>query len=589
MAGELGRRPYTIFELDVPRCQNVYGSAPCTAVLSEENPNKCYGTRKTCQDPENYDPEDVTHSYVQNIDGMPKEAGFFPMLQSVSTRAAEVNLSGIDPNSTALGTRARGSAALLDAEDNGSFTDPYAAERRTGAAQFSGVGYLPEDAGTHLGKLFSRTPYYQGLSCRVKRGYVGDDPATMPVEHYVISEATGPSSDGKAKLTFKDILDFAENEKAVAPEPSSGKLFADIDATATNLTLTPPTVGDEYPESGIVRVGRELMHFDRVDDVLTVSRGEEGTEAANHSKLDSVQLCLVFDAGDRMCDVGEVLLRDYADVPQWRIPIDDWREENDSWIAGVDIGRTIISKPEGVTKLIGEMCQLGVMFFPDVATGGIGYKVNAPLGPGQTYYEVNEASNLREGTVTVQRGEDRRVSSLLLYHGVIDWTGSMDSTSNYSKVTVASINDDPYDQQSIKEMTVRWYGRTGNDSGASVVTERLLARYEKPPKVIAGELDVKDRAGVSLTSRLSISSRLLQDENGFNASEPMQVNYAEYTADDRVKFKAETYSLEGRFGFWMDDAVDEMDYGSATDTEKDEGAYWWDETEPDWDEAYVYF
>jgi len=592
MAGKLGRKPYTIFEIDFPRCTRTYGVAPCTASLAnvEGRRHKCYNSRATCQALAAYLPETITHSYVMNIDGMPKKAGFFPMLQSVSTRAAEINLSGIDPKSTAMGVRARGTAVLADAQDNGSWSDPYAAQRRTGAAQQDGTGYKPEDRGTHWGKLLARQPYYAGLTCRVKRGYVGDDPATMPAEHYVISEVTGPGSGGSVQITYKDVFDLAESEKAVAPPVSVGKLLADLDAVATEVTLTPEGVGEDYPESGIVRIGRELIAYTRVGDVMTLTdRGAEGTEASSHKQLDVVQWCLVYDPA-RACDIGADLLQTYAKVPPAQIPLTEWQEENDNWMAGLGTSRTIISKPEGVKTLLGELCQIGVMFYPDVEAGVIRYKVNAPLGIGETYYDISEDLNIREGTVNIERGEDQRISALLLYHGVIDWTDSTDSVRNYSKVTVARIGDDPYEQDAIKEMTLRWYGRDGDDAGASVVTERLLARYENPPKIVSGELDVKDRDSVKLTSRLRVISRLLQDANGGGEPELMQANRVEYTGDDRVKFRAETYSLDGRFGFWMQNPL--PDYSTATDYEKKNGAFWMDDTIgvfSDGTGPYVYF
>ena len=593
MAGSLGRKPYTIFEIDVPRCTRVYGSSPCTAALSATTPNKCYNTFKTCQDEANYDAGTVTHSYVMNVDGMPKEAGFFPMLASVSTRPAQINLSGIDPNTTALGVRASGTATLMNAKDNGSFTDPYAAERRTGAAQFSGVGYKPEDFGSHWGKFFARTPYYVGLECRVKRGYVGDDPALMPVEHYVITEATGPGSDGRVSIEYKDILDLTAEEKSQCPAVSTGKLLEEITAGASTATLTPAGIGDEeYPASGFVVIGSEIIAFTRSGDVLTLTdRGAEGTTAASHAALDVVQLCAVFDAAERFCDVVYDLLVNYASVPASYITLAEWQAEHDAWLAGVTIKKTIIPKPTAVRKLIGELCQLGVFFFPDVTARAIRYKVNAPLRPGETYYDVTDANNLREGTVSLERGEDQRISAIILWHGSISWTASATDTSNYAKATVARVGNDPYDQSAIKEITMRWFGADGDDAAASVVTERLLSRFKNPPKIISGELDVKDRSGVELASRLRVTSAQLEDENGASLPELMQVSAAEYTTDDRVEFTAQTYTLDGRFGFWMDSATAPT-YSTATDAEKTGGAYWMDDavgTFSDGSGPYVYF
>ena len=591
MAGSLGRKPYAIFEIDVPRCPLVYGEGLCTAALSSKTPHKCYNTKFTCQDQDNYDGSNVvTHRYVLNIDGMPKQAGYFPLLQTLSTRAAEVNLSGIDPNSTALGVRASGSASLVDATDNGSFTDPYAAERRTGAAQFDGIGYKPEDRGTHFGKFFSRTPYYEGLACRVKRGYVGDDPDTMPVEHYVVTEAVGPTADGNVTIKYKDVIDLADGDKSVAPALSLGKLLRGIEENEKYLVVTPEGIGDTYAASGLVRVGSEIMAFARTGDKFRIYRGKEGTTRSSHSELDTVQECLVYGDGLRLCDVGADLLVNHAGVPAAQVSLTSWRDINDEWLAGLGIKRTVISEPTSVKTLVGELCQLGVMFYPDVEAGVIDYAVNSPLGLGQTYYEISDDSNIVEGSLAIERGEDRRVSALIIQHGVIDWTASMTSSSNYAKASVSTVSENPYEQSAIKELFIRWYGRDGDDAAASVVGERLLSRYREPPKVISGKLDVKDREGVNLTSRLSVSSRVLQDENGGGLPELMQVSYAEYTGDDAVNFKAETYKIDGNFGYWMDSAVDEMDYDTATDAEREEGAFWWDSADLDFEEkANIYF
>jgi hypothetical protein len=40
------------FELDIPRCANTYGVAPCTAALTGDN--KCFNSRASCQDLPNF-------------------------------------------------------------------------------------------------------------------------------------------------------------------------------------------------------------------------------------------------------------------------------------------------------------------------------------------------------------------------------------------------------------------------------------------------------------------------------------------------------------------------------------------------------
>lgn len=78
------------------------------------------------------------------------------------------------------------------------------------------------------------------------------------------------------QITAKDILDLADNDKAVIPSPSTGKLAA-MTAVDMTATLTPAGIGSEYPASGMVRIGRELMTLTRSGDVLTLTRAQDGT------------------------------------------------------------------------------------------------------------------------------------------------------------------------------------------------------------------------------------------------------------------------------------------------------------------------
>ncbi|NBT33525.1 MAG: hypothetical protein EBT13_16945, partial [Rhodobacteraceae bacterium] len=69
----LGREPLTVVEIDLPLCARTYGTAPCTAALSAETPNKCFNTRKTCQDTANYlGTSTQTLRFAKNQTGIPK-------------------------------------------------------------------------------------------------------------------------------------------------------------------------------------------------------------------------------------------------------------------------------------------------------------------------------------------------------------------------------------------------------------------------------------------------------------------------------------------------------------------------------------
>jgi hypothetical protein len=572
----LSRKPLTLVQIDLPYCTRTYGVAPCTAALSAANPAKCMNSRFTCQDPANYLAGTRTVTFTHNQEGLPDIPGLFPALKSVSSRPGEINLSGFDPRSNALGVRARVTVNLQDFTNNDTYLDKYQAERVSGAALFSGMGYDPLARGRFLSRMMARFPYYVGLPLRVMRGYVGDDPASMPTENYVISEVTGPNAAGELQITAKDVLDLADNKKAVFPRASSGKLLEALSLDAVTATLTPATVGDEYPASGLVRIGREIMAFTRSGDVLTLTRGQEGTAPQTHSALDLVQICGVLD-GLTFNQAIEAILTD--NQPEFLPFIDStaWQAENDTWLAGTTIGRVIFPKPTGKATLVGEICQLGVLVWWDAVAQKIEYRVNAPLGIGQTFVPIDDTAGLIQGSPEVDRAEDQRASAIWIYHGVRDWTDDALASRNFNKLEIASVNENLYGQEAYKEVFTRWFGRTGDDTSAGIIAERLLARYKDTPKIVSGVLDVKDRPTVHVGARVSVESYVLQDIDGATLAVPMQVNYAEYS-EDRVKFRAEEYRLDGRFGFWMDDGTAPTDYASATDAQKATGAFWGDDT-----------
>lgn len=585
----LGRQPMTLVEIDMPHCTRRFGVAPCTATLSASVPCKCFNTRATCADLANYVAGTKTLTFGKNQTGLPSGLTVFPILQSVSSSPMQINLSGIDPSSNALGRRDRVTVSLKDIPYHDTYTDPYAAERKTGAAQYSGIGYDPAENGTLIANMLARHPYFVGDALRVKRGYVGDDPASMETSHSFITEWSGPNADGGADVTAKDIFDLAENSKAVAPRPSNGKLAAAITSTDVTATLKPAGIGDaEYASSGRICIGREVMMFTRSADVLTLTaRGMDGTVAASHAVNDVAQQCLRY-SGIRSSEAITDLMVSYAGASAGVIDVAEWTAEDDSWMGGLRLERTI-TKPTGVKQLIGEICQLGVMVWWDKWAGQLRFRCNRPLSPGEAYFPVTDAANILHGSVSVERAEAQRISALFFWHGLIDPTDGTDNARNYDKLALVVPEENLYRQESIKTIFCPWFGQFGNDAAATAIAERLLARYVTTPKRISLTLDIKDRDNVDLGGLLLVNTHSLRTPTGQIDPQPMQINMME-RIDDRIKIEAETYTIDGRFGFLMQDPA--PDYDTATDLEKAEGCFLMDDSIgvfPDGSGPYVMF
>jgi hypothetical protein len=592
MMGETGRELMVVVEMDFDTCTRVYGSAPCAAVLGTTGVRKCFNTFKTFQDTANFAKGVQTLRFARNISGLPKGQTIFPALaNNPITNAAEINLSGIDPRTNALGKRARVEVRLKDFAYHDTYTDPYQGDRVSGAAQASGIGYDPSQ-GTFFGKLSNRNPYYHGRPLRILTGRVGQDLGTFDARHYVMSEWSGPDAQGNVNVTAKDVLDLADNAKAVAPAASRGKLSLDIDAAATSITLSPATVGDEYAASGLICVGREIMSFTRSGDVLTVVRGLEGTAAVPHSVNDVAQQCLVY-LPDRPSTVVADLLTTYAGISSGFIDTTAWQAENDNWLAGLRIG-TVITKPTGVATLVGEICQHGFMVWWDEVAQEIRFRANRPISIGEVALPLTDPAHNISGSIDIDRNDDKRISQMQFWHGVLDYTDFADNGDKFkalaSFINAAAENVNAYGESRIKNIYSRWFGRAGNDAAATVIAERLAGRYEETPLTFSATLDAKDKSLITLATVVSVTSQVLQDDIGAQIPTQMQINYVE-ERNDRIAIRAESYTIQGRFGFWLDDPT--ADYDAPADAEDIAfGAYWMDDTVgvfPDATGPYVYF
>ena len=570
--GDLSRKHITIVEIDVPFCSRVYGSGLCSASLDADNPRKCFNTLRTCQDRDNFDPEPLTLRFAQNQTGLPKGQTIFPALASVSTSPAEINLSGIGGDGdrmTALGKRDSVTINLKDFAYQDTLTDKYQAERVSGAAQFDGIGYNPKDKGRFFARLRARWPYFSGASLRVRDGVVGQAFVDMPTRHYFISKWMGPNAQGNVTITAKDVFDLAEREKAQVPPASQGQLDDDLTIDATTFNLSPVGIGSEYPASGRINVGREVMTFTRSSDIVTLTgRGVDGTEASSHSAGDAVQICQRYEDQTAAEIIADLLTQ--AGVDAAYLPTTDWDSEVARWAGGISFTRTI-TKPVGVTKLIGELCQHGFFVWWDIYEQKVRLRTTRPLDIGEGFGSITDSANILRGEIDVKAGTDLRISNVIFYHGQIDPTDSDTDGRNYSRAVAAAPRDgSDYDQSAIKTIYSPWFGQAGSDFGASVIARRLLNRYQDPPKVVTGTVDVKDIDTVALGELIKVQSFVILDGAGFEVAEPMQVNSSERTPS-QIKFKSETFDFDKRFGFITENT--RSDYGSSTDAEIALGTY----------------
>lgn len=568
----LNRKPIQIVEIDIDYCTHTFGNAPCTAALASGTPRKCFNTFFTCADTANFNKGTLTLRFAKNINGLPKGTLIYPALRGVSTNPASINLGGIDERTGPLGKRARVNIDLQDFVDNDSGVDLYHAERRSGAAQFDGNGYDPS-RGTFFGKLRRRYPYYIGRALRVLNGYEGQALADMRTEHYVVSEWPMSDMSGRVRIVAKDVLDLADNKKALCPKPSTGKLGADITTdNGVSFDLVPSGSGAEYPASGRVSIGSEIARFTLSGDTMTlIERAVDGSEVSTHSQDDLVQLCYRVE-NEPIADVAEDLLTTFASISSSFIPSSEWDDEGD-WLAGFNLTATI-AKPTGVQNLIGELAQLGVFWWWSSVEQKVKMRANRPTALGETFGALSDDLNVNEGSLAVKDLFDKRVTRVVFWHGQIDPTQSATNGENYSRAHVA-VNDGGNENQHNQERTVeifsRWLG-TGNDAVAAAAANRLAVRFEETPRAVTFKVDAKDRDNIAVADLVTLTTRALQDDTGLHLATDTQItSVEEHAPGHALTVTAQTYEFQGRYGFVTENS--RPDYDASTDAQKAKGTY----------------
>lgn len=562
-------KPVTVVEIDIDQCTLTYGSSPCTAAMSVSNQHKCYNGWSTCQVYSAFNKGTNTLKFCEDTYRIQGD-NYIPCVRSVSGREQVVNISGYSDKLEGLGQRASISIEMLDFTDRDTLTDKYWRERISGAAQYSGVGYDPLNRGTFWTKFKARNPNYAGRPLRVLRGHVDDDGVFTATEtrHYVMTEIKGPNDGGRVTIVAKDILDLADNKKAQAPVVSRGRLAADMTDVQTSLTLTPDGIGVEYPASGYVTVGSEIMAFTRSSDTLTVTRGQLGTQAATHSTNDTVQVAYHVNQV-RADDVIYDLLVNYAGIPSSYITKSDWTDEFNTW-GEAYILSTTICKPTGVVDLLGEICVLGMTIWWDEVNQKIRLQLNRPnmnITP-PTISDRDSIISIRQ-----EDNEDERASRVVMWTVQIDPTKDRQQDNFVRGFTAVSVNEElPIAYNDIRTHTIynRWLNH-GAGAIVNIITGRILNRYKRAPITYTIEVDKKDNiplAGVAI-----LESEMVVDQNGNPLKRMCQVYYRKNN-DERhtITLRLQRFQFDWYYGSFTEN--DRPDYDNSSEDEKTKGTYW---------------
>lgn len=579
------REPVEIIELDIDACSLTFGTSPCTAALGGSVTHKCFNTFYSCKDQENYDKSFLTYKFTKPRSSYPKGATVFPCLVSVSGSSAQANIAGADDQLYSLGKRAKISAEFIDFPYHDRFSDKYQSERVSGAAQLSGVGYQPAAQGTFWTKFKARNPNYAGRPMRKITGYILDGVLTIEkTRHYVITEIKGPDTNGRVSIEGKDVLKLADDNRAVAPAQSRGKIAKEItDESDPDITpeeveenrtfdLTPATIGDEYPASGFASIGSELVEFTRSGDTITlVHRGVSGTAVSSHSVDDSFQMSYS-PRRTRIDTVIRDLLVDYAGIDTSFIPFSEWQTEVGRWAPSLLLTADIM-KPEGVAKLIGEIAVLGVTIWWDDVTQLINLRVNRPVDLEDVTSFTDRNNNIE---ASQEDRSDDRITEVIFNTVQVDPSrGVNESNFKRGAIIISLLEKLPqaFGDTRIKTINCRWLNH-GDDANVRILSLRLLDRFRLSP--VRYSLTVDYRDDLSIADVVDLQSYIITSVTGELQSQLAQVIMREDVIEGHtVRLLLQKFQFDKRYGFFTENT--RPVYTSSSDAQKARGAYFVDE------------
>jgi hypothetical protein len=564
-----GREPVEIVEIDMDYCNLTFGVGDCIAELGGPVGRKCFNTFFTCPVRQVFDKGSLTYRFVQPRASYPKGQTFFPCLRDVTQRSAMANIGGADERLNSLGRRARVTATFSDFTYHDTFMDKYQAERVSGSAQSSGVGYNPEGKGTFWTKFRARNPNYAGRPMRIITGFVDDGVLTIDTtRHYIITDFNGPDNDGNVSIVGKDILAIAENDRAVVPKPVRGVLTLDLEIDAMSFNITPEGIGDlEYPTSGFGAISNELVSFVRSGDTVTLTgRGLNGTTASAHRQGDTFQV--TFSPRRQRIDavVRDILL--LAGVPSEFIPFSDWELEAARWAATLRLTADVM-KPEGATALIGELAILGVTIWWDDVAQEIKFLINRPVDTEVVKNLSDTATNI---SIKKEDRDDARLTDIIFRSVQIDPSrGTSKDNFSRTRVTIDAESKLPgaYNDTRIKEINCRWLNQ-GDEATIRILSTRYLNRFKFQPVRYYVELDYKDDMSIGDVAR--ITSYKITDEAGELKEELAQVTMrSDVVSGHKLEVLLQQFQFDQRYGFITEPS--RPVYSMSSDAQKNRGAY----------------
>lgn len=559
------KEPITLCGLRQKFCTLTYGQSPCTAALGSTGDRKCFNTRKTCQDPANYDEGTNTIWFCEDSADVPFDWLAIPSLRRVTGKPTRLNVAGLTATSGPFGLRGTLSVELEDHPDGDRYTDKYFAER----------GYDPATRGTFWGKFLARNDDFEGSLIEVRTALPGQVWGEHVTREYFLESIDGPGDDGRVRLTGRDILSRADNDKVQAPPRTPGSLVYALNDSATEMWVSLETgpYNQYLPQGGlghIVRIGDELIRFSTISvgdapenrRFWGMTRGVYGTTPAAHEAGSHVQACLEF-VNETPVDIIAFLLS-FADIPSGWIPMAEWEDEETRWLLPYQLS-AVIAEPTGIMDLLGEIAESCMLYiWTDERAKKIRLRAVRPAE--DVPRPVTDEGHILAGTVRRSIEMKEHVTRCDVYYDMRDKLGDVKDTKNYNQVRVR-LGQQP-DNPRVRAIYSRWLTTAGM---ASLTARTLIEHANSLPVYYECTVGAKD-LDIWTGDIVDLHTRTLQDPTGGQpAITPYLVIEANETPGEQMRLTLRAFGDFGLVSLIMGAAA--PDYDSATPTQRESGCW----------------
>jgi len=568
---DLSRTPVTLVRITLDFCANTYGVAPCTAP-GELPP--CWNTFHTCKAKADFVKTTKQYDFTSANAPIPF-AGPRPYVQEVSYLPTEIT-----DNVTVTG---RIKVKLIDEPDGDVGIDPYVTERPL----------FPDIPGTYFKKLVARNPNYKGRMLEIWEGFLGD-----PVGEFQkrANEPLDLISWDKGTVTMETVDLLRGLGDIEVPPKRDLKLFGAMAVDATEFYLTDTDDADGVASSGYVRIDDEIIHYGAYNSaqrkLSTLTRGDSGTIAAEHSDGTAVQVCRYYPPGNPFDHLKTMLLTDsgYATGLVDDEAFDYWRD----WPGGEVEMTAMISQPTKLSEIYAGLVDLLDCKSWVAENLAITISRNIPNAPGRTYRSMSDAANLVEKSAKVDGNEESRKTRVTLYWDK-STLGAVDEPASYARRDIgidAAAEGTEYGDTVEETIFTPWvkYGLVQEEVLyaylADTLARRVFTRRDAAP-VITCNVELKDSD--FLTGEfVTLETDELVNPDGTPVETRFQLTSRDYKGS-RVELKLLRMPVRRAAFFAPEEATD---YDSATPAQQEYGGFYSDEATglmPNGDSGFYYY